>query len=395
MIRRRRRDMSEYQYYEFQAIDGPLTEAEMAALRSFSTRARITPTSFVNEYHWGDFKGNADAWMEKYFDAFLYLANWGTRIVKLRLPSKVLPLDIVRQYCAGDSAEATEKDGKVVVSLDSEEEPGGEWEDGAGWLAGILPVRAELARGDLRALYLGWLVSVQAEEVGKRDPEPPVPPGLGNLSAPLRNLAEFLRIDRHLIAAAAEASAPARGGDEIEEEQAVARWISGLPTKEKDGLLMSLVRGERVHLGNELLARFRADRGPATAPAAGPARTVAQLLVRAEELSSAAAKKAAEKTAAERARREAQAAAARKLHLDKLAGKEPELWAKAEALIATRLPANYDEAVKVLADLRDLAARSGKPGYFERDLQKLRAKHERKPTLMARIEKAGLGGAAI
>ena len=68
--------MSEYQYFEFQAIDRPLTVDEMSELRSYSTRARITPTSFVNEYSWGDFKGDEDAWMEKYFDAFLYLANW-------------------------------------------------------------------------------------------------------------------------------------------------------------------------------------------------------------------------------------------------------------------------------------------------------------------------------
>jgi hypothetical protein len=33
----------------------------MAALRHYSTCARVTPTSFVNECHWGDFKGDADA----------------------------------------------------------------------------------------------------------------------------------------------------------------------------------------------------------------------------------------------------------------------------------------------------------------------------------------------
>jgi hypothetical protein len=81
--------MSEYQYYEFQAIDRPLTEKEMGELRSCSTRARITPTSFVNDYSWGSFKGDEDAWMEKYFDAFLYLANWGTHIFKLRLPTRL------------------------------------------------------------------------------------------------------------------------------------------------------------------------------------------------------------------------------------------------------------------------------------------------------------------
>jgi hypothetical protein len=70
--------MSEYQYYEFQRVDGRLSEKEMQELRAYSTRARITSTSFINEYHFGSFKGNADAWMEKYFDGFLYLANRGT-----------------------------------------------------------------------------------------------------------------------------------------------------------------------------------------------------------------------------------------------------------------------------------------------------------------------------
>ena len=61
--------MSEYQYYEFQAIDRPLTEREMGELRSFSSRATITPTRFVNHYEWGSFKGNPSAWMEQYLAA--------------------------------------------------------------------------------------------------------------------------------------------------------------------------------------------------------------------------------------------------------------------------------------------------------------------------------------
>ncbi len=50
--------MSEHQYYEFQAIDRPLSEADRQALRDLSTRARITATSFTNSYEWGDFKGD-------------------------------------------------------------------------------------------------------------------------------------------------------------------------------------------------------------------------------------------------------------------------------------------------------------------------------------------------
>src|SRR2546430_11831475 len=74
----RKNPVSEYQYYEFLTVDRPLTTKEMAELRSFSTRARITPTTFVNEYSWGNFKGDEEAWMERYFDAFLYVANWST-----------------------------------------------------------------------------------------------------------------------------------------------------------------------------------------------------------------------------------------------------------------------------------------------------------------------------
>ncbi|HWQ40391.1 MAG TPA: hypothetical protein VNM24_17575 [Burkholderiales bacterium] len=42
--------MSEYQCYEFQAIDRPLDEREMRMLRQYSTRATITLTRFVNSH---------------------------------------------------------------------------------------------------------------------------------------------------------------------------------------------------------------------------------------------------------------------------------------------------------------------------------------------------------
>jgi hypothetical protein len=50
--------MSEYQYYEFQAIDRPLGAGEREQLRAISSRARITATSFVNSYDYGDLKAD-------------------------------------------------------------------------------------------------------------------------------------------------------------------------------------------------------------------------------------------------------------------------------------------------------------------------------------------------
>jgi hypothetical protein len=61
--------MSEYQYYEFLAVDRPLDERQQAEVRALSTRARITATSFTNEYHWGNFRGDPRTMLERYYDA--------------------------------------------------------------------------------------------------------------------------------------------------------------------------------------------------------------------------------------------------------------------------------------------------------------------------------------
>jgi hypothetical protein len=114
--------MSEYQYYEFLAVDRPLTEPEMRELRAVSSRAVITPTRFTNHYEWGDFKGDPRAWMERYFDAFLYFANWGTHELMLRLPRRVLEPATARRYCRGEAAVARVKGGHVILESLSEAE---------------------------------------------------------------------------------------------------------------------------------------------------------------------------------------------------------------------------------------------------------------------------------
>lgn len=82
--------MSEYQYYDFKAINRALTKAEMTALRSISTRAVITTTSFANHYEWGDLKADPLKLLAAYFDAHVYVANWGTREFYLRLPQELV-----------------------------------------------------------------------------------------------------------------------------------------------------------------------------------------------------------------------------------------------------------------------------------------------------------------
>ena len=146
--------MSEYQYFEFQAIDRPLSKKEMAELRSYSTRARITPASFVNDYSWGNFKADADVWMDKYFDVFLYIANWGTRVLKLRLPDNQMSVKAARLYAVGERAAVRVKSGNVIFSFHSETEEGEDSVESEGLLASIISVRSELARGDFEGFIL-------------------------------------------------------------------------------------------------------------------------------------------------------------------------------------------------------------------------------------------------
>ena len=382
--------MSEYQYYEFQAIDRPLTAKEMGEVRSYSTRARITATSFINDYSWGSFKGDEDAWMEKYFDAFLYLANWGTQVLKLRLPSSLLDPETASLYCPGRSAFVREKNGKVILSFVSDEEGGGEWVEGEGMLSSLISFRAELARGDLRCLYLGWLLCAQNGEFADEDKEPPVPPGLGQLSASLESLVDFLRIDPDLLEVAGQMSRPLAQASPKPVE--IRQWIGKLPSGEKNDLLARFLAGEEPALAMELTHRFIKEVGKRSGEEAEGVkrRTVGELLEAAEGLTKKRREIAAKKAAEEKARRAREAEIARAKHLDGLAGKEPELWNQIESLIATKQPKSYDSVVELLVDLRDLEARQGKPKAFGARLDTLRASHARKTSLIERLQKAGL-----
>jgi hypothetical protein len=382
--------MSEYQYYEFQAIDRPLTEKEMQELRSYSTRARITPTSFVNDYSWGRFKGDEEAWMVKYFDAFLYLANWGTHVFKLRLPSRLLDLKTVRLYCSGEGAFAYEKNGKVILTFLSEDEGGGEWVEAEGRLSSLISVRSEISRGDLRCLYLGWLLCAQNGEFDEEDIEPPVPPGLGQLSASLESLIDFFRIDPNLIHVAARASEPLEDARPKQEE--ILEWIGTLPAGEKDDVLAKLIANEDLALAKELFRRFIKERGSGSQQIAEKCerRTVGEVLQAAEEHAEERRRAAAKKAAEEKAKRDRQAAESRAKYLDEIAKREPNLWSQVENLISTKQPKRYDQAVRLLIDLRDLASRKGKMNEFEAGLQALRAAQARKPSFIERLRKAGL-----
>lgn len=78
---------------------------------------------------------------------------------------------------------------------------------------------------------------------------------------------------------------------------------------------------------------------------------------------------------------------ARERRLTELAQDEEAAWARVEALIATRKAADY-AAVALLVDLRALAEREDRLHDFTRLCAALRQAHARKPSLVARLNRA-------
>lgn len=99
--------MSEYQYYEFRALDRLLTDRDMRELRAISTRASISRTSFSNHYEYGDLKANPRDLLLSYFDASLYFAHWLYAEVAFKYPKDAVDLKMLRRYAAGQSLQIT------------------------------------------------------------------------------------------------------------------------------------------------------------------------------------------------------------------------------------------------------------------------------------------------
>lgn len=380
--------MSEYQYYEFRAVDRPLTTDEMAELRSKSARAAISPGGFVNEYHWGDLKGDPREWMQRYFDAFVYSANWRTCSLVLRLPTGTLKRsDVVPfQTQTALSCKQTKSGCVIVWSL----EEGGDderfcMEDGPGWMDRLLPLRDELLRGDLRPLYLGWLAGVGMGEVDENEVEPAVPAGLSRLTAAQQALAEFLEIDPDLLAAAAAGSA---GQDAGLDDDSVETWIAGLPKKEMRLVFNMLLQGESQQAERRVKSAFREwhKESGSGEPESAARRSIAELWILAEQAEAVRMKQ----EAGQQLRRNEAARKQRESYLLGVAGNAEQCWRDMEQKALRATASSYDAVKKTMSDLADAYALSGDMDEYNRLLRDFVERHGKRAPLMHRLVSAGL-----
>src|SRR6185437_7995531 len=233
--------MSEYQYIGFRAAEKPVGDKDREYMRKQSSRAEITPWSFDNEYHYGDFRGDALNMLRRGYDIHLHYANFGIRTLLIRLPHNLPETPGANPYFVEDGLEfEKDKQGQGgILSISPYHEAGDQEElwDVHEILDRLVPLRAEILEGDLRPLYLAHLAIMSD---GEHDPEEstegPVPAGLGKLTPAQRALAELFGLSDALIAAAAEDNPEQPGQEDPRALQ--ARWLESLPHATRDAWLL-------------------------------------------------------------------------------------------------------------------------------------------------------------
>ena len=371
--------MSEYQYYEFQTIDRLLNSAEQAEVAGLSSHIAVTAGRAVVSYSYGGgFRHDLQQVLSRYFDAGLYIANWGSRRLLFRFPTGSLEQAAVAPYCRKGLLELVKVGAHLILDIELDEERGLGWVDEPDdTLSALISLRDVILEGDYRSLYLVWLKAVAADSSAAvaDEQEPPVPAGLRKLTPALQRLAQFFDIAPDLIESAATLS-PTEAA--ALPDQALRQAIARLPRADSDELLWRLAKGE-ARLGPILKQRLRGLLEASPVPVAARRRSVRQLRQTADEL----------RLQAEMRRREV-AETQRVAGLKKLAKREALAWQSVETLLQQGQARAYDEAVSLLSQLRELAEFQQTQPEFKQRLSALRVRYHSRHSLLKRLDQAGL-----
>ena len=379
--------MSEYQYYEFQAIDRPLTADAREEMHRLSSRVQLTASSASFVYNYGDFRGNPKSVLAKYFDMMLYISNMGTRQLIFRFPVSALDIQTLAPYEIGDEFSGIVLDRRgdyLILDIQFNDEMGdtwGDWLEGAGLLAKMVQLRSDILQGDYRALYLGWLQFAQYQyhyEILEPDEdltEPPVPPQLGQRTPALQAFIDFFELDNDLVNIAAQTSPNLPSTKLVE----INTLLDQLSPAEMRGFLKQVLAGER-HVDIALRKRLiELSPTPENLAVSMPRRTIRDMYSQREQVRQA--------RLAEEAR---QAEKARLKKIEKIAPQEASLWQRIDSLIQRKQGHTYDEAVTILQDLKMVAEHYGQQVEFNNKLLMLKTKYPTLHGLHRRIKDAKL-----
>lgn len=336
--------MSEYQFFEFKSISKPLTPKEIETISSWSRRTQATSSGAIFTYQYSDFPKDEMIVVEEYFDAMFHTSNWGITRLIFKIPKDVVDITKVKQYRI-EGLEIYEYDSFILIDIIwDEQDTDFEWIESNGILSSLIPLRDDIISGDYRCLYLMWLKfsteSLINNFIGIDENilEPELPSGLNELSSPLLRLIDVFCIDRDTIAAAAAISEP----------------ITDEKIKKQIGSQQSQPKQTIKRTNNDIAA------------------------------ASMSIKKYRE--------REAKKAQLEKFHerMFQIELEEESIWENVYYSIAQRKPKHYDEAVKLLVKLKELAIFQNELPAFNLKIEEIKKQNSTLSGLKTRMESARL-----
>jgi hypothetical protein len=377
--------MSEYQAYYFARVDRPLSGNEIEAVDALSSHMEVSAHSAFVHYHYGNFKHEPLQVLKKWFDVFVYYANWGSQTVGFRFNKDAIDLERLIPYQVDDAliVETSEDDVFVLAEFYENYGDGGYYdlsEERGGFYAGYVSLYNTILRGDDRALFLLWLKATQ--QCGDLDEPVPIPGGLNALEPELTELAEFIDLDSKLVEAAAQhnpaPSVKLSSAPQVE----YTKYLNRL-TKDQTTQYLEQLLTEDPHIARaELIKELRQYIPKPTKPenrAPLPSITYNQVQQLVDERHEAHLREEAEKRTAQR-----------RAYFERLEGETDRMWKKARELIERKQTKAYEQAMEILYALKCLASEQDDEAKFFKQTEELVAAYPRQRSLPVRMQAAGV-----
>ena len=248
------------------------------------------------------------------------------------------------------------------------------------WMPHLAPIREEILSGNLRALYLGWLKSIQSDDTDTADEEPFPWPKLGPLTAAQESLVEFLHIDPDLLTALDLSHQK----DSPTQTKAIDTWLATLSPQQATSFLQQVLINPGSAGARKIKKEFSQWYSAQTSN--NQPKTVGELLHFAEQ-----ARQHKEKLQAQaRKREEAKHRKIRAAWLAELAKDFRTAWKSVDSQANSSKASEYDKACQQLLDLRDSYKAHNSLEEFYRKFDRFLETYKRRRALMTRLEKAGL-----
>lgn len=357
-----------------------LSPGQSREVSGLSSHISVTADSAEVTYHWGDFKHDPQVVLARYFDIFLYEANWGTQRVGFRFDQDTVDTDLLAGFAVGEILQVKEAEGQVMVEVWYDEnwitpsysyfdQYEGDWR-----LEAFESIYCQIQRGDYRGLFLLWLKACELSPEGGETTA--LPKGMAKLEDEHRILVDFVGVDERLVRQAAERSLPLPRKRNV--EKSLDRYLPQLPLDRKEEYVRRLVvedaqavqgalRRELRKLGNHRMPNYLGE-------------TVCY-----QELKEAARREAQREEQRAKEKKERR----RKEYLAELAEREDELLDRVHELVSGKKAKSYDEAVLLLRGLEDLWVSRGDREHFLKAVECIASEFPRLFGFRGRLEIAG------